>query len=609
MSRRRGSAVYTAIALVAIMSTIALALTGAFTLSLNFTNGYTNQELAQSEAEAALAELLARLAETPSYGMSGNETIRGTATPGLNERHAFHILTFDRGQTDFAFSTNATGGGGPAPPPLSGSLGRPVPSGTIHAVATGYCRGQYCTLEAVIENPPFPYGLATSGPVRSPASPLVVKGVSNLAAWQNTGQDDRPGHVFSNSTDGVRIGVGPDPTKHTYVSGFVRSVGTVSIDQPATVLGGIRSGAPSLDLPVIDLEQMRNSGQIGVALVVDRNLPSQILDIAYYCNDDVYFNGPVEMRNAFVFSERSITINGGLRGVGAIVALGDVILNGDSALSASDHVALLARGKITIRGSGNYFTGIVFSETGIDAKNLTVAGNVIANSPLPNQGSADLEQVTILSTQNAGLLSFTVNSVGRSDVTHTAGGQLPFVLDPGGFPGAGVAAPDDFLPPAMRTPQQITQTLQASFDSMWNPSMASPGAALGTSFNGSIPISPGAEHVLAAFEGAFNAAATASSLQGDLDQVEAAISALGPDPGHNSHSSTSGNCSGCDWEDDKNRLEAEKSALEGAIAAQKAIYDQMKQDSIRLYNEYVATHTDSNGAYNEGGAMEMNQPI
>ncbi|MEW6283701.1 MAG: hypothetical protein AB1758_34135, partial [Candidatus Eremiobacterota bacterium] len=198
---RRATAVYTAIALVAILSTIALALAGAFSLTLNFTQKYSNQDLARNEAEGALAELLANLSVNKNYGLNGEE-IRGRLTARLTDQQAFHVLTFRPG-TGYPHSTNTAGG------VTLGSLGRTLPTGTIHAVATGFCRGEYATIEAIIERPPYPYGVSTSGPIVSPSA-LVVKGVSTVALWAATGLDDRPGHLLSNSLQGVSIGTGPE---------------------------------------------------------------------------------------------------------------------------------------------------------------------------------------------------------------------------------------------------------------------------------------------------------------------------------------------------------------------------------------------------------------
>ncbi len=82
-----------------------------------------------------MSEVLARLAADPTFGQHGEE-IRGTQTPGLDSTQAYHFVTF-HDRTGYARS-------------------RHNPPGAIHVISTGYCRGRWCCLEALILQPTFP---------------------------------------------------------------------------------------------------------------------------------------------------------------------------------------------------------------------------------------------------------------------------------------------------------------------------------------------------------------------------------------------------------------------------------------------------------------------
>ncbi|MEW6284555.1 MAG: hypothetical protein AB1758_38425, partial [Candidatus Eremiobacterota bacterium] len=347
----------------------------------------------------------------------------------------------------------------------------------------------------------------------------------------------------------------------------------------------------------------RNANQLGVAQVVDRSLPGQVMDVAYYSGDSVEYCGSVQMKNAFLFCEKDVVIYGGMRGVGAIVALGDVTLHGDSVLDATDRLCIMAGGKITIRGSGNYFTGILYAQGGIDARNLTVAGNVIANNPTqPELAGALLDQVTIVSTEEAPVLNFTVQTFERSDVVHTGGGQLPFVVGGGGFPGADGRTHDQFLPPHSRTPEMISATLNATFDQLWSPGAQSPGAALSMPFNSGLLVSNGADGVLNAFTAVYSSAQSASAMQGELDEIDDQISQLEANRPSNPRDLR-------EWERKLRALNAARRAAEESLAAEAANFQALREAAIQAYNEYVATHTNANGSYDEGDVFDLGHSI
>lgn len=411
--RRRGASLATVLAIVMMLTMLTATATAIYTMTLNFVQSDYNSALALCEAESALHELLYELGRNERFGTLGTEEIRGrvTAASEAPDGAAYHVLTFRSG-TGFARSVNNLDGTS-----SSGALGRTLPAGQVHALATGFCRGRTVTLEVLIKHPPFPFGLATSGRILS-RDPLVVKGTSSAEAYRE-GREDRPGHVLANSPDGIVIErPGGTPAEQvTNITGFARSAGDIRVAQPATIRGGIQPFFGSSDLPDVNLADFLQMVEFapgnlkpGVVAIAASEYGSQELDAIYFYRGNLRYNGSVEMKDAFLVVDGNLDIIGGLRGRGAIVATGNINLEGGSSLDGRNNVAVLAGQDLTVRGGGNYFQGILYSEGNLVASNVTVVGNSIVNSPTPGKGNVDLQQVTFVSDETKGDLRFTATS-------------------------------------------------------------------------------------------------------------------------------------------------------------------------------------------------------
>lgn len=421
--------------LVGIVMILASAMVGVFSMNLNMTQKSFNGSIAESEAEAGIAEALYRITDANDnnidnsqqppavkYGRSG-ETIRGTITPKLSPEEAYHVVTFAEG-TGFPRSTNNT-----YLDRDTGSLERAVPDGMFHIVSTGYCRGQYRTIEALVSKPPFPFGLATSGKLVSP-DPFVVKGVSSISNLLDD-KEDRPGHILCNSPEGVTIGQS-DPPRPTYISGFVKSVGPISIEQPAQVLGGLRPGADASTLATIDVKKFRNEGQPGVVTINDPNfVREQTMDIMYfYSGKQLTYERSVKLNKAFLYVEGDLVIKGPVTGEGLIVVDGNVTFASGTTLDGANKMAVLASGDVTIRGSNNYFTGLIYCGGDFTASNVTVIGNTVVNSPDLQKGQANLENVTIISNAETADMTITITSSSHAEGQDNADdGVIPLLLN------------------------------------------------------------------------------------------------------------------------------------------------------------------------------------
>lgn len=435
--RAKGLSLLSVLVLISIVMVVAAAMTGVFTLNMNITQKASNGTIALSEAEAGVTEVLyqvtregnvkERNGKNPevTWGQSG-ETIRGTITPEMRPTEAYHVVTFDT-KSSFPYSTNNT-----TLKNDEGYLGRIVPDGMIHVISTGYCKGQYRTVECVLEKPPFPFGLGTSGPVVS-VDPITIKGTSTAAAYDPNKDGDRPGHLLCNSKEGVTIG--GLKGKKTEISGFVKSAGPVSIAQPAEVKGGIRTYADASTLTDINVASFDLDGQPGVVTIVDSvYTQEQKLDVMYkYSGPELHYLRSVALEKAMLYVDGDLTIDGPVTGEGLIVVNGNAHFKSGTALAGSNKMAVLASGDVTIEGNNNYFMGLVYCEGNLKASNISILGTAIVNSKDNSKGRADLKNVTVISNEETRDMTIQITSsrsAGKSG--NTGDGIIPSMSIDGG---------------------------------------------------------------------------------------------------------------------------------------------------------------------------------
>jgi hypothetical protein len=458
--------------LVSVMMVIASAMAGVSLMNLNITQSFYNGNIALNEAEAGVSKLLYNLSESKDYGLN-NEEIVGTMTDGMGVDRCYHRITFNR-TAGAPWSTNAKNAA------ATGYRGRTVPKEMIHAISTGYCQGQYRSIEVLIHRPPFPYALASSGRIYS-EKPMFVEGVLT-GKDANDAKYTRPGHICSNfqkagaqagNPEDCGIFIGTAAEQSTYISGFAKSAGLINVKMPAIVRGGIRPTGDSVDIPFIDSSRYQNKGEKGVIQLMSQEYGSQKMDAMYYCCHDVTYAGTVEMNNSFLFVENgTLTISGSLKGVGAIVVRnGKVVINGDTTFGEGNKIALISDGDVELNGNGNYFQGIVYSHGNVKAKQLTVLGNLICEGR-DSSGNPDSSKMVTLDAckliQNAetGTIGFTAHSSSDATSSYNVGYHgMPCIGGGNGCIGIKPGTPPEEYggQPGWYTPGQADQVTGAFF--------------------------------------------------------------------------------------------------------------------------------------------------
>ena len=581
----RGVSLMTALLLITIVMVVAATMAGVFTMNMNITQRVSNGSIALSEAEAGIAEVLYQItrdeniegdknAENPKvkWGTNG-ETIRATITPGMNENEAYHLVTFDPGSS-FPHSTNNTYLNRD-----TGSMGRTIPDGMIHIVSTGYCKGQYRTVECLVEKPPFPFGLATSGPIVS-RDPIKVKGVSSLAEYDPDEEEgDRPGHLLCNAPEGIEIGTADGLT--TEISGFVKSSGPAVIAQPAVVQGGVRTFTDESTIAEIKIEDFNIQGQPGVVSLLDSQYDqAQEMDVMYhYSGSHLQYMSEVQLKQAMLYVEGDLTIHGPVYGEGLIVVDGNATFKSGTALAGTNKMAVLASGNITIEGNNNYFMGLVYSEGNLNASNITIVGNTVVNSADSGKGRADLANVTVVSNEETADMTITITSSTQL-IGGNAQGDMPFPLmvNMGNF---GSPGPGD---EGWIMPGNTPETFRGKFvEALWQ------AAVSGGEFPNFEPApyqAPGTQGLWTQLGNLYQLAADAKLHHDAYEEQKALVAGMDPtDDG---------------YEDAVETLETLEGTSLGYQAENEQKFADAEWDLINDVFRFKAAHTDENGSGTDG---------
>ena len=444
---RLGVNLGTTMLVMAIVMTMLFGLVGVGIQHVQFLRAMANSDMALQLARSAVSQSIYCLIDQEDYGVNPTgATVK--VLPSAGPAGAGGELTFDPsvGPGDgVPISTNNLAGNNS----VNATDGVMVPAACARLVGVGFCGGVTRRVEAYLAMPPFPYAVATNGPLAGEA--LLVGGVTS--APNGTVPDLtqlQPADVLSNAA----ISFGPA----TNVTGDVVAVGNVVESSGVEIHGVIKQGQAIASLPAFNL----TTYDPAVSGVMFNALGSSVFSAARTYSSvgvvrapaDVSFLGGLTLQDAVLFVNGNLTVNGGLAGSGLVVATGGVNLTGCSNLvgaqGAQSGLAVLAGGNLTVSGSGplaSYFQGILFTQGCCVASNVTVIGSLVCNGtqasnltnsamitcPISSGGNSTTNQTS--SIQWAGFLS-TPNTHGNAttvdvDIDPTpAGGWTVSFVDP-----------------------------------------------------------------------------------------------------------------------------------------------------------------------------------
>jgi hypothetical protein len=397
LEKRRGGSLAFVLVVCTLAFLTAFVLAGSTSAHLSFANRSSRVVRARLLAEAAVTRAVSALQTDPSFGSQG-EAIE-VSLPG-NPEGALGRLSFD--PSGEAFSTFNLESDTSCP----GFQARIVPAHSVHLVGEGTCLGVRRRVEAIVTLPPYPYAIASSGPIVSDGELLVGSLSGQESSGPITADTLYPAHLASNDSLESSITLGPQTT----IVGDVRSAGGLQFSEGVVVKGQTLSYGEPVALPEIDLETYDPAlSQTGYQTLPSELSTTTIAGTAR-ADGDVTVYGDLTLEQGKLYVDGHLTVRGPISGQGLIVALDGVTVYTGARISGGQAV-LLSGADVLLKGGGplgSFFQGMVYSEGGFEASDITVVGSFISKG-----------ESSGIKLSNARVLGDSAATTWTPSVTHT----------------------------------------------------------------------------------------------------------------------------------------------------------------------------------------------
>ena len=373
---RKASAIGTVLVVVSLLAILGLALAGAGINHLQLASFSDNGQRALNLARSAVAQTLAEVQNDEGFGLE-DEVVEVHLPDYPTE--SYGRVTFATGSELLASVNNLE-----STETTPGSGGRVVPPASIHLVAVGECRGVRRIVEAIYHRPAFPYALASNGPVRFEGE-VTIAGVDEDYAVEGLLDPeeldrDLPADLASHHPEDPSVVLGPSVT----ITGDVEAAGEVVLN--GAHLGGDVRPARDLELPVLEPARLDPAqGERTYRELSEEHYNEEdeiVLSGAVRRDGDLVVESGLDLNGSFLFVEGNLTVRGGARGRGVMVATGDITIEGGTRLESSNLAALVAGGDVALTGeesSTNFFRGVVATQGTLIADQITVVGTLLAS--------------------------------------------------------------------------------------------------------------------------------------------------------------------------------------------------------------------------------------
>ncbi|MFN8613503.1 MAG: hypothetical protein U0931_38550 [Vulcanimicrobiota bacterium] len=436
-SKKRGAGILTVLTASTLLLLLGLTVAGTSFHHLSVSNRLHHSQSARNLAEDCLsraaAQVLAQQTRYRSPNFSGFTPLP-TPTAPVDERG---ILTFDPTELNslnnslknpvLICSVNNLAGTSSAP---IGNGSGSIPAHSLYLRSVGVDHGVERAMECVLWVPPFPYSMASGGPIS-------IAGTSNVASVDNladAGDQTKwlPGSLVSNSQDMTSA---IDLKDNVTVRGDIQTMGIGKLSGNAVVNGEKRYQAPSVRIPTIRIEDYDTSTKTNVLTYNTANPTSnQVNGFAYRDGSLNYTNG-IKLNNGIVYVKGDLQITGKIEGKGAIIATGTININGSGSLASNNEVAILSKSDVTLDGNSTDHigtTGLLYSEGKLTANYADIVGSAAAPK---NTSSIDFTNVNMVQNKASSTLTVTVG--GAPDETNVSSGGFPELGSNGANVGSG----------------------------------------------------------------------------------------------------------------------------------------------------------------------------
>jgi hypothetical protein len=349
---------------------------------LNLSNRLSHGQQARNLAESALSLTVEKVLKAEGdYPRPGNHTVR-VAFAGTPE-NAFGMVTFDEvvaAEYGLDRSTNNLKN----ETAMTSPAARTVPGQSVHIVGLGRCKDVAKRVEAILHVPIFRSGIASEAPLQMTGPAIVASAEENsddalLTRPENFLSKLLPAHVTTNRD--AQLG------SDILVTGFCQAVGAIDLGTGnATVRGGTRAHDGISEVPKVDVREFDPNklgsphaleARPGGVFVADGGLIRMSSSVT---GSELVLPDGVNKSGALVYVDGNITVNE-IRGVGAVVATGNISVRGSTNLSTDGTVALLAGADLALKGDRDnadaIIKGIAYSGGSMSVENVTLVGTMV----------------------------------------------------------------------------------------------------------------------------------------------------------------------------------------------------------------------------------------
>lgn len=271
---------------------------------------------------------------------------------------------------------------------VGGSL---VPAATARLIGRAQQGSQSAEVELLLYIPPFPYVLASSGPVEARSGVLVGELLSYQLPDSGSLADAvlGPADVGSNSSSSQAVLF----DGRSRITGNIETPGEVVLGPQVVIEGEVRGGWGDVAVPRLNPQDY---DPVVRGLVFTPVPPPGVPLSGTHRHTGNLVLPSLDLRNAFLYVQGSLEVQGRLKGQGVVVTTGDLRVGGGTDLTAGSlDLALVCGQNAILRGSSpetSAFHGVVYTGGSLDARQVSVVGSVVAHSPVTLEQAAVLEK-------------------------------------------------------------------------------------------------------------------------------------------------------------------------------------------------------------------------
>lgn len=255
---------------------------------------------------------------------------------------------------------------------------RNLPANCVHVVSVGTNRGVKATVEGIIAVNPFPFAVASTGPLVSTGA-FLVGSIEDPAALDDPialQKALKRGSLLSNAP-GNSVSLSGSPVR---VTGDLVCVGTASLGSGVQVEGEVKENRQAKPIPDIRLTDFDTATKEGVRVLETPHLTNPEAFEGYVrATGDIVVDGELKLSEAVVYIDGSLIVRGKMSGRGALFCTGSVRME-SSSLGALDQLAIVSGGDLSITGRGkasSRIAGLLASKGDLSLSEVTVVGCVL----------------------------------------------------------------------------------------------------------------------------------------------------------------------------------------------------------------------------------------